>query len=401
MADIDVYISSQIAGRLTKTDNNKHIFGYHHNAVEALSLTMPLRIESYSYQALHPVFQMNLPEGHLRQAIEQATAKRYGSDDVTLLAIIGSKQIGRIAYVRADESLIEKEGAIPDLKTLLGSDDATLFDQLLTRFATSSGVAGVQPKILLDIKTKASLTLQSYIVKSWGNEYPELGCNEYVCLTLAQHAGLQVPKTFLSDNGKLLVSKRFDLNQHGDSTSFEDFCVLQGKGTKEKYDASLESCTHTIRQFVSPIYQQQALYDFFKLTLVNTLLRNGDAHLKNSGVIYPHLQRYKQGENPESERQLAPVFDIVSTVPYLPNDTMALTLTGSKRWPNWKVLQQFGKQHCALNVKKINQAGEEVEQAAIQTQPLLIDLAKQHPAFTPIAEIINNLCRRGFSRDCS
>ena len=119
MADIDVYISSQIAGRLTKTDNNKHIFGYHHNAVEALSLTMPLRIESYSYQALHPVFQMNLPEGHLRQAIEQATAKRYGSDDVTLLAIIGSKQIGRIAYVRADESLIEKEGAIPDLKPFL------------------------------------------------------------------------------------------------------------------------------------------------------------------------------------------------------------------------------------------------------------------------------------------
>jgi len=398
MADIDVYITDQIAGRLTNTDG-KHVFSYHHNAVEALSLTMPLRTESYSFQALHPIFQMNLPEGHLRQAIEQATAKQYGSDDLTLLAIIGSKQIGRLSYARADKPLIETEGAIPDLKTLLGSDDTTLFDQLLTRFATSSGVAGVQPKILLDIKTKASLTLQSTIVKSWGNEYPELGCNEYACLTLARHAGLQVPETFLSDNGKLLISKRFDLNQQGDSLGFEDFCVLQGKGTKEKYDASLESCTHTLRQYVSPIYQQQALYDFFKLTLVNTLIRNGDAHLKNSGVIYSHLQQYQQGENPQSERQLAPIFDIVSTVPYLPNDTMALTLTGSKRWPNWKVLEQFGKQHCALNSKKINQAVEEVEQAAIQTQPLLNDLVKQHPAFAPIAETITNHCRRGFSLD--
>ncbi len=398
MAEIDVYISDQIAGRLTKA-NNKHIFGYHHNALEALSLTMPLRTESYSYQALHPAFQMNLPEGHLRQAIERATAKQYGSDDLTLLAIIGSKQIGRLAYTRADEPLVKAQGATPDLTALLGSDDATLFDQLLTRFATSSGVAGVQPKVLLDIKTKASITLQSCIVKSWGSEYPELGCNEYACLTLAQYAGLQVPDTYLSDNGKLLVSKRFDLNQQGDSLGFEDFCVLQGKGTTEKYDASLESCANTIRQFVSPLYQQQALYDFFKLTLVNTLLRNGDAHLKNNGIIYPHLKHYKQGANPETERQLAPVFDIVSTVAYLPNDTMALSLTGSKHWPNWKVLQQFGKQHCTLNSKKINQAVEEVEHAAIKTQPLINKLAKQHPAFIPIAEVISNQCRRGFSCD--
>jgi len=73
-------------------------------------------------------------------------------------------------------------------------------------------------------------------------------------------------------------------------------------------------------------------------------------------------------------------------VPYLPNDTMALSLTGSKRWPNWKVLQQFAKQHCALNGKKINQAAGEVEHAATETLPLLNNLAKQHPAFTPIAE---------------
>jgi serine/threonine-protein kinase HipA len=256
---------------------------------------MPLRIESYSHPTLHPIFQMNLPEGSLRQAIELATAKQYGSDDLTMLALLGPNQIGRLSYTIAGHALPKKRGLLPDLNSLLKSNDAKLFEQLLNQFATSSGVAGVQPKILLDIshkehvilKTKATLPMQSYIVKSWGDEYPELGCNEYVCLTLARYAGLQLPQYYLSNNGKLLITERFDLDKDGMELGFEDFCVLQGKGTKEKYDASLESCTNTIRQYVSPIFQQQALYDFFKLTLINILVRNGDAHLKNSGVIYP------------------------------------------------------------------------------------------------------------------
>lgn len=401
MADIDVYVSAQLAGKLTKTDE-RHIFSYRHDASEALSLTMPLRTESYAFQGLHPMFQMNLPEGHLRQAIERATAKQYGSDDLTMLALLGPNQIGRTGYALAGQPLAKQTETAPDLNKLLGSDDATLFDQLLARFATHSGVAGVQPKVLLDIedsnqsniKSKASLPLHSYIVKSWGHEYPELGCNEQACLTLARNAGLQVPEYHLSDNGKLLISRRFDLNEKGEALGFEDFCVLQGKGTREKYDASLESCTNTIRQYVSPIYRQQALYDFFKLTLVNVVVRNGDAHLKNSGVIYHDLQQYRLGQLPASERQLAPIFDIVSTVPYIPNDTMALSLTGSKRWPKWKVLQQFARQHCALNGKAINKAVDEVEQATQQTLPLLNEMVTQHPAFAPIAEIMSGLMQR-------
>ncbi len=76
---------------------------------------------------------------------------------------------------------------------------------------------------------------------------------------------------------------------------------------------------------------------------------------------------------PKTERQLAPIFDIISTVPYLPNDTMALSLTGSKRWPKWKVLQQFVRQHCGLNSKKINQVVNEVKQAS---QPVNVTLVE-------------------------
>lgn len=403
MAAVDVYINREQVGRLEK-NVEKHIFSYHQNAPEALSLTMPLRAESYSFTDLHPLFQMNLPEGYLRQAIERATAKQYGSDDLTMLALLGPNQIGRLAYALAEQPLALVADTLPDLQTLLGSEDATLFDQLLNRFATQSGVAGVQPKVLLDIAQKEpplasknpvsgklSLPLQSYIVKSWGPEYPELACNEYVCLSLAKNAGLQMPEFHLSDNGKLLISKRFDLNEQGTSQGFEDFCVLQAKGTREKYDASLESCAHTIKQFVSAEYQAQALYDFFKLTLINIKIKNGDAHLKNSGVIYSNLSQYKLGEMPRAGRKLAPIFDIVSTAAYIKNDTMALTLGGTKRWPKYKALQQFAKLHCSLNTKKMNRAIDEVEQASETTYALLNRLNEQHPNFSPIANTIREL----------
>ena len=132
MADIDVHVANQIAGRLVKTEN-KHVFSYHQDAPEALSLTMPLRTESYAYQAgLHPVFQMNLPEGHLRQAIERATAKQYGSDDLTMLAILGANQIGRMAYTLAGKPLNKKNDSLLDLQALLDSDHGETVLNILT-----------------------------------------------------------------------------------------------------------------------------------------------------------------------------------------------------------------------------------------------------------------------------
>ncbi len=390
MADIDVYLSELISGRLIR-QSEQHVFGYGLDATEALSLTMPISTQSYANQALHPVFQMNLPEGHLRQAIERATAKQYGSDDLTMLAILGSSQIGRLGYAIADQPVPPANDDLPDLQTLLGSDDANLFNQLLYQFATCSGVAGVQPKVLMDIKEAITLPYRSYIVKSWGSEFPQLACNEFVCLTLARNAGLTVPDFYLSDNAKLLLIKRFDVDEQNNSLGFEDFCVLQAKGTREKYDASLESCTNTIRQFVSPEQQQQALADFFKLTLVNILVKNGDAHLKNSGVVYRSLKHYTLGSLPDEKRQLAPIFDIVSTVPYIKNDTMALSLTGSKRWPKWQVLLQFALHHCGLNEAKAHSIADEVYQAGQLVLPLMAKLANQHPDFAVVADEMHQL----------
>ena len=387
MNAIDVYTGHQppaACGRLSR-NGSRHVFSYRHDATEAVSLTMPVRHESYQHDELHPVFQMNLPEGALRQALERMTSKQFGSDDLTLLTILGRNQIGRIAYGAVDQAPPAHPEAPLDIELLLGQEKAGLFQALLQRYAPVSGVAGMQPKVLLDMHSRLTMTMAHYIVKSWGDDYPQLACNEFVCMSMARDAGLAVLEFHLSDNAELLVIKRFDMMADGRALGFEDFGVLQGKGTRQKYDSSLEACTNTIRQFVSPARVEQALYDFYKLTCLNVRVRNGDAHLKNIGVLYRDLQAHRSGKMPIFERQLAPVFDVVSTVPYLPGDTMALTLTGSKRWPKSRVLQAFGMNHCQLNRARIIQAEAEVEAGIQANQGLLETLATTHEGFAAIA----------------
>jgi len=393
MNEVDVYTvgeSTQLSGWLSARNGN-YSFSYHDKATEALSLTMPTRRESYPQAHLHPIFQMNLPEGALREAIERMTAKQYGSDDLTLLTILGRNQIGRAAYAPPGQALAPSGDHELSLQQILGNQNAQLFGSLLQRYAKSSGVAGVQPKVLIEVKGHLTLPVEHYIIKSWGDDYPHLACNEFVCMSIARDAGLEVPLFYLSDNAKLLLSRRFDISEQHEPLGFEDFCVLQAKGTRQKYDSTLEACTHTIRQYVSPSLVTTALYDFYKLTLLNIRLRNGDAHLKNSGVTYKNLQGLALGEVPAMERRLAPIFDVVSTVPYLPNDTMALSLTGTKRWPKAKVLHRFGLNHCQLSKQQLEQAAEEVDFAINQNLPLLESLSQQHAGFAAIAERMHAL----------
>lgn len=403
MSSIDLYLKpklkpQQLVAQLSaenNSDSNKHVLTYHPDTNEALSLTMPLRNESYTHNDLHPIFQMNLPEGALREALEQATAKQYGSDDLTLLTILGANQIGRVVYSPAGQPLKLQTNSELQLDDLLNHQDANLFNELLSRYAKSSGVAGVQPKVLIDIQSRLSLPMDRYIVKSWGKEYPHLACNEYVCMNIAKLAGLEVAETYLSDNAMLLISKRFDLDKEGNAMGFEDFCVLQAKGTKQKYDSSIEQCANTIRQYVSAEYQSMCLADFYKLSYLNVRIRNGDAHLKNIGIKYASLQDYQNHQIPAVTRKLAPMYDLVSTIPYLKNDIMALTLTGSKRWPKRKVLQAFAKQHCLLSNKQIKTIEEQVEQAISESLPMLKELQKKHQGFVEVANDMKILLTSG------
>lgn len=98
-----VWADSSVAGALDRHDSQMgdFLFTYGLQVPErsAVSLTMPVSLESYSFPGLHPVFQMNMPEGRLREVLETRFRKVVqGFDELSLLEITGCSQIGRLRY---------------------------------------------------------------------------------------------------------------------------------------------------------------------------------------------------------------------------------------------------------------------------------------------------------------
>jgi HipA-like protein len=79
-------------------------------AERSVSVTMPVRLASWSVPfGLLPIFEMNLPEGFLRERLRLAFAKATGTfDEFDLLSVVGRSQVGRIRYTGDKEQLNEE-----------------------------------------------------------------------------------------------------------------------------------------------------------------------------------------------------------------------------------------------------------------------------------------------------
>ena len=392
---LDVLVTPQVVGSLDRhpAERGAFTFAYRRSIDDGndVSLTMPWSLESYHYKSgLHPVFQMNLPEGRLRESIELSLRKRVeGFDALSLLEVIGRSQIGRLRFAN-DPEVIDQVPLqrVSELVAYDGAED--LLRDLLERFSMVSGVSGVQPKVLIRDQEQKDAELYpldqsrvtdkgaTHIVKGWNaNEYPHLAANEFFCMSAARLSGLEVPEFFLSENNQFLVVRRFDRSEEGIYLGFEDFCSLNGVGTSEKYDGSYEKLAKRIRQFVSPALQASAFETFFRSFALSCVVRNGDAHLKNFGVLYGASNH---------EVRFAPAFDIVSTTAYIKGDSLALTLGGSKRFPTQKRLIAFAHMHCNLQPARAKLILEEVGNAVAETVSGVRRHISDYSDFKPVGE---------------
>ena len=357
-----------------------------------VSLTMPVRLASWNTAyGVAPIFEMNLPEGALRERLRLAFAKATGSfDDLDLLSIVGRSQLGRIRFTAMDATL-DEDVPFQSVDEILSSRrGGELYRYLIQKFAVYSGISGVQPKFLVRDAGKLSgggegkrilspsFRGATHIVKFWdAAEFPELAANEFFCLKAAERCGLRVPPHRLADDGSALVMERFDLGADGAYRGFEDFCVLNARRTDEKYRGSYETA-------IMKRFQQFALSDrvlaesleLFQLIALNCGLRNGDAHLKNFGVLYDTV---------EGEAHLAPVYDLVTTTVYIPRDRMALTLNGSTEWPSAKELIRFGEQRSIGTRKTFLRMFERIADALADTAKDVEAYGRERPEFAPIA----------------
>jgi serine/threonine-protein kinase HipA len=390
---IKVWTDAAEAGLLDRYSTRGSSFVYLPETARAraVSVTMPVRLPSWDVQfGLPPIFEMNLPEGVLRERLRLAFAKATGTfDEFDLLGIVGRSQVGRIRYTGQKEQLQEDVPFQSVDEILAQRRGGDLFRYLLEKFASFSGISGVQPKILVrDEGASAALSKtthrfsESYrgathIVKFWEqNEYPQLAANEFFCLRAAEKCGLDVPPYRLAEDALALVIDRFDLRSDGTYRGFEDFCVLNARRTDEKYRGSYEtSIMKRFAEFANSPHVGEDLERLFTLIVLNCALRNGDAHLKNFGIVYDDVQ---------GEARLSPVYDLVTTSVYLPKDSMALTLNGTTKWASEKELQRLGETRMGGTPARVREILERINAAIADTSNELRAHLKNHSGFEDI-----------------
>ena len=150
---IKVWTDAAEAGLLDRHRERGSTFTYLPDtpAARAVSITMPVRLPSWSVPfGLPPIFEMNLPEGLLRERLRLAFAKATGTfDEFDLLSVIGRSQVGRMRYT-GDKAQLHEDVPFQSVDEILehrrGGD---LFRYLLEKFESFSGISGVQPKILV------------------------------------------------------------------------------------------------------------------------------------------------------------------------------------------------------------------------------------------------------------
>ena len=131
-----------------------------------------------------------------------------------------------------------------------------------------------------------------------------------------------------------LAVRRFDRQEGGRRVHVEDFAQVFGKFPESKYDGHSYANIAAALASTAANGQEEAMA-FVRRAIFSALIGNGDAHLKNWSVVY---------EDP-IHPTLSPAYDLVSTIPYIPRDHLALGFGGSRRFQRFgdRRLQRFAK----------------------------------------------------------
>lgn len=283
----------------------------------------------YSSRMRLPAFFSNLlPEGALRDYLVQRL-KIHRDHEFDLLAALGASLPGAVRALPAN-----------DLQSAAGEygDRAGIAADTARPLKFSLG--GSQLKFSM-IERGGRFLLQEgaeeWIVKPPHPVHPNVPTNEYAMMRLAAAAGIQTPEVKrvrlqdldLAGLPELSIPrgedwayavKRYDRTAAG-RVHAEDFAQVFSIYADQEYRATNYD---TIGRLIFDLFPNRfdQLAEFIRRLVVNILIGNGDAHLKNWSVIY----------RDEVTPQLSPVYDLVSTIAYVANDDLALNLGREKRF---------------------------------------------------------------------
>jgi serine/threonine-protein kinase HipA len=398
VAELAAWVDGQEVGRFSEhhvADGSSFTFEYLEgaSAEDLVSLTMiPLPHQRrFDSRGFPPAFDMILPEGERRLRIE-AARKIIRTDAFSLLSYVGANPVNRVRFLQPGAAPDQEVPQLPTPTEIANSSAGqALFQKLMADLDLRQGIAGVQPKVLGAVasaqKMSPDLRQQrgsTHILKSSTRTFPFLAANEFICLKVFEMAGLTTPNVTLSADGELLLVERFDILGDGNHLGFEEAAVLMGENSTTKYQRDYGSMIESLALFAEAQTEDAMRRDLSKALVLNWLLGNGDAHLKNFGVLY----------RDDLDVRLAPFYDVVSTLPYIPEDVPALALSfewySKAWWPRAKI-EEFARTHGKLSRAETDRLFEESLTAVDQGLKLAQKLGKQIRGFAELATTLAKL----------
>jgi len=182
-------------------------------------------------------------------------------------------------------------------------------------------ISGVQPKLSMSRQGSRLVPVTAggqFILKPQTERFPLLPQNESLCMNIAGLLEIETPPHGLfelRDGSPAYLVRRFDRTPDGKKLRCEDFAQILGED--DKYTGSMERIGKRIRELSGVPGLDVQL--FFERVLLNFLLGNGDAHLKNFSML----------ESADGGLRLSPAYDIVCSKAVIPRESdCALTLNG-------------------------------------------------------------------------
>jgi serine/threonine-protein kinase HipA len=333
-----VLLHGQSVGTLTRLPSDRNLFAFDQAYIDnpkrpTLSLSFKdafgglITDINPTQTRLPPFFSNLLPEGALREYLA-TRANVNAVREFFLMWVLGQDLPGALRIVpTGGESTLPPDNVNSENHSRGSREDGVL------RFS----LAGVQLKFSAVNEATGGLTIRSdgeggsWIVKLPSARFAALPENEFAMMELARRVGIQVPETKLAPLRQIaglpretqslgdtaFAIRRFDRLPNGSPVHIEDFAQVFDVYPEAKYG---KASYRNIATVVSIETGEAGIAELIRRLVFNTLIGNADMHLKNWSLIYPD----------GVTAQLAPAYDFVSTVAYIPDKNMALTLARSK-----------------------------------------------------------------------
>lgn len=248
-------------------------------------------------------------------------------------------------------------------------------------------VSGVVPKFIAGDSAepreplgKPTLRTGLHIIKGSDDSTPYLGFNGfYTMRVLARLNVVPVATCRMSEDGKVLVVDRFDVDEQGiPCCGVEDACGLLGLPPHEKYAPTTERVWNATRPYI-PADRLQAQREHLGWQLLtNYVVRNADCHAKNIALFYTSL----------ADVAFTPVYDLVTTQAYprFATNPPGLSVGGRQTWTPGRSLETFFKAVLGIPPRQYAAMVEQLCESAVEVGREVIVAANNEPAWRDVAK---------------